>query len=124
MDEIIAAGPRSVPVLIAMITDPRLVKTNEPIICYWYGMTVSDLALCLLADLFADASDRRTVPGSDWASMIDPEDEGMQAADRLHLFVKKHGRAVLQAKWRSLWAQYKDQVYWDAKDRCFKLKGR
>jgi hypothetical protein len=95
MDEIIAAGPKSVPVLIAMTTDSRPVKTNEPIICYWYGATVSDLALCLLADLFSDASDRRTLPGSDWASMMDPEDKERAAADQMHLFVKKHGRAVL-----------------------------
>jgi hypothetical protein len=124
MDEIIVAGPKAVPVLIAMITDARLVKTGEPIICYWYGMTVSDLALCLLADLFSDASNKRTVPGSDWAGMMDTGDKAMQAADQLHLFVKRHGRAVLQAKWQKLWARYKDQIYWDAKNRCFKLQGQ
>jgi hypothetical protein len=120
MDEIIAAGPKAVPVLIAMITDPRQVKTNEPIICFWYGMAVGDLALCLLTDLFADASGRSTVPGSDWSSMMDPEDKGRAAADQLRLFVKKHGRAVLQAKWQKLWTRYGGQVYWNTKDKCFK----
>jgi hypothetical protein len=124
MDEIIAAGPKSVSILIEMITDPRPLRTKEPIICFWYGMTVGDMALCLLADLFSDASDKRTVPGSDWSSLMDPEDKDRAAADQLHLFVKKHGRAALQVKWQKLWARYGDQVYWDSRERCFRLKGK
>lgn len=124
MDEIIAAGPKAVPVLIAMITDAKPVKTNEPVIYYWYGMTVGDLALCLLSDLFSDPSDQRTVPGTYWASMMDAADKNRQAADQLHLFVKRHGRSILQAKWERVWARYQGQVHWDTKDRCFKLNGQ
>jgi hypothetical protein len=125
MDHIIAAGPSSVTILIGMITDERLVRTKEPIICFWYGMTIGDLALCTLSDLFDDASHaKETVPGSDWASMMDPEDKDRPAPDELRLFVKKHGRAALQARWRKLWARYGDQVYWDAKERCFRLRGQ
>jgi hypothetical protein len=122
MDEIIAAGPKSVPVLIRMITDPHLLRTNEPIICFWYGMTVGDIALCTLADLFTDASYKGTVPGADWSSMMDPEDKDRPAADQLRLFVKRHGREVIQAKWKRMWARYREQVVWDTKERCFRLK--
>jgi hypothetical protein len=125
MDEIIAAGLKSVPVLIGMITNSREVRTQEPIICYWYGMTVGDLAALTLTDLFTDAShEKETIPGADWASIMDPEDKDRPAADQFHLFVKRHGRATLRAKWRQLWAQYGDQVYWDGKERCFRLKGQ
>jgi hypothetical protein len=124
MDQIIAAGTESVPVLIGMITDSHEIKTEEPIICYWYGMTVSDAALCTLSDLFTDASEKETIPGTDLASMMDRQDKDRPIADQLHLFVRRHGRAVLQARWRKLWSQYASQVYWDAKGKCFRLKGQ
>ena len=125
MDQIIAGGSKSVPVLIGRITDTRVMKTEEPIICFWYGMTVGDLALCTLADLFADSSDsKETIPGANWAKMMDPQDKDRPASDQLHLFVKRHGRGVLQSKWQKLWAQYKDQIYWNAKQKCFRLKGQ
>jgi hypothetical protein len=124
MDHIISSGPTAVPVLIGMITDTRTVKTEVPIICYFRDMTIGDLAFSVLTDLFTDANDRNTIPGVDWASMMDSEDKDRSSADQLHLFVKRHGRAVLQAKWRKLWTQYKNQVCWDAKERCFRLKGK
>jgi hypothetical protein len=125
IDQIIAAGPKGVPVLIALIDDSRELKTEEPIICYWYGMTVGELALCTLTDLFTDASEpRRTVPGTNWAAWMDPEDKDLPAADQLRLFVKRHGRGALKQKWQKLWARYGEQVYWNSKDLCFRLKGQ
>ena len=48
MDQIIGAGPKSVPVLIAMLTDTRIANTGEPIICYWPEMAIGDIAFCTL----------------------------------------------------------------------------
>ena len=124
MDRIIAGGKDSVPVLIGMIMDEREIRTKEPIICYWHGMTVSDAALCLLSDLFTDANaEKVTIPGLSLADMMDPQDQDRPAADQLHLFVQRHGRAVLQAKWRKLWSQYANQIEWDEQQKCFRLKG-
>ena len=44
MKQIIAAGPKAVPVLIGMLTDTRTAKTEEPIICFWGTMSIGDIA--------------------------------------------------------------------------------
>jgi len=121
MDQIIAEGPKSVPILIEMIADTRPAKTKEPIICYWYGMTIGDIAFCTLSDLFTDATyAKTTLPGATWNDLLGHSDG--PAWEQLDNYIKKHGRAALQAKWRALWNKYKDQIVWDAKQRCFVLK--
>jgi hypothetical protein len=124
MDQIIAAGPKSVPVLIGMITDTRMAKTEEPIICFWPGMAIGDIAFCTLEDLFLNADwTRSTIPGSGWNALLGPDD-GLPSWGQLHRFIEKHGRRVLQSKWQRLWDQYGHQVFWDPKERCFKLKSQ
>ena len=125
MDQIIAAGPKSVPVLIAMIGDARMAKTREPIICYWGGMTIGDIAFCLLSDLFTETNGsaiggRTTMPGAGYEMLGASGD--LPAWEQLHQYIRKHGRAALQAKWQGLWEKYKDQMFWDPKERCFKLR--
>lgn len=121
MDQIIASGPKAVPVLIRMIADRRLANTREPLICYWPGMAVGDIAFCVLTDLFTDTAGRTTVPGADWNDLLGPGNTGA-SWEQLHGFVKKHGSGALQARWRAVWDKYKSQVFWDPKERCFKLK--
>jgi hypothetical protein len=122
MDQIVAGGSKSVPVLIGMIADTRTAQTEEPIICYWPGMAVGDIAFCLLGDLFTDSTyTNKTIPGASWDDMLGPG-KNVAAADQLQAFIKKHGRAALQAKWRLLWDRYGDQIFWDPKERCFRLK--
>lgn len=122
MDQIIAAGPKSVPVLIGMLTDTRMAKTKEPIICFWPGMAISDIAFCLLGDLFLD-SDKTTIPGAGWNEMLGP-DAGLPSWEQLHRFTRMHGTRALQAKWQKLWDEYASRLFWDPKARCFKLKGQ
>jgi len=123
MDQIIAGGPKSIPVLIEMITDARPAKTEEPIICYWYGMAIGDIAFCTLGDLFTDATHgKTTLPRASWDELLGPAGD-QPAPVRFNDFIKKHGRAALQAKWRKLWSKYGSAMYWDPKERCFKLKG-
>ncbi|HEX9110341.1 MAG TPA: hypothetical protein VF845_02600, partial [Terriglobales bacterium] len=98
MDQIIAGGPKSVPVLIGMLTDSGMAKTEEPIICYWPGMTVGDIAFCTLEDLFLNADwTKATVPGAGWNDMLGP-DEGLPAWEQLRRFIRTHGRKALQVK--------------------------
>ena len=124
MDQIIAAGAESIPVLIGMITDSRMARTREPIICYWPGMAIGDIAFCTLSDLFTDSTyARTTIPGANWNDLLGPA-AGRPAWEQLHEFVEKRGRNALQAKWRRLWDRYGTDVYWDAKERCFRLKGQ
>ena len=122
MDEIIAAGPGSVPVLIGMLTDARTAKTKEPIICYWPGMAIGDIAFCLLEDLFLNADwTKAAIPGAGWNDILGPEDN-LPAWEQLHSFIRKHGRRTIQARWLAEWEKYKDRIFWDPKERCFKLK--
>jgi len=124
MDQIIAAGPEAIPVLTGMIADTRMVKTSEPIICYWPGMAIGDIAFCILSDLFTDATYvKTTIPGAGWDDLLGPAGS-RPAWDQLHDFIKKRGRSALQTKWRKLWHTYGPQVYWDAKERCFRLKDK
>jgi hypothetical protein len=121
MDQIIAAGPRAVPTLIRMISDRHMAQTREPLICYWPGMTVGDIAFILLNDFFTDTGGKTTVPGADWGDMLRPENKGA-AWEQLHGFIRKHGSAALQARWQHVWNKYGGQAFWDPKERCFMLK--
>jgi len=122
IEKVIAAGTKSVPVLIELLTDKRQVKTKEPIICFWPGMTIGDIAFCLLSDLFLNVDwTRTTIPGAGWDAMLGPAGD-RPGWEQLHDFVSKHGRASLRDKWKDLWNRYGGQVVWDAKERCFTLK--
>jgi hypothetical protein len=122
MAEIIASGPKSVPILIGMLTDARMAKTPEPIICFWPGMAIGDIAFCLLEDLFLNSDwTKATIPGVSWNDILGPEDN-LPAWEQVHSFIRKHGRKAIQSKWQAQWQNYKDRVFWDPKERCFKLK--
>jgi|SRR5579872_1188429 len=120
MEQIMAGGPRSVPVLIEMLGDRRMAQTKEPIICYWPDMTIGDISFCLLTTLFMDPRGNTTVPGTSWNDMLGRHDR--PAWDQLHWFIKKNGAVALQTKWRRVWARYSRATEWDIKERCFKLK--
>ena len=122
MEQIVATGPKSVPVLIAMIADVRIAKTKEPIICYWPGMAIGDLAFCVLSDLFTDTSlTKATIPGAGWDDMLGPPGE-LPAWEQLHQYIRKHGRMALRAKWQKLWDKYGERMFWDQKAGCFRLR--
>lgn len=120
MDQITAGGTASVPVLIGMVSDGHMAQTREPIICYWPGMTIGDIAFCLLTDLFLSTRRKTTVPGADWNEMLG-SDQSLPAWEQLHSFNKKYGKTALQAKWQRLWNKYGGRVRWDDKENCFKL---
>src|SRR6202042_3143467 len=107
--------------LIGMIADRRMAKTKEPLICYWPGMAVGDIAFVLLIDLCTDTGRRTTVPGADWTDLLGPGNDAA-AWEQLHGFIKRRGSRALQDRWRVVWNKYRRQVSWDSKERCFKLK--
>jgi hypothetical protein len=127
IEQIIAVGPKAIPVLIGKITDlrPAGTETDEPIICYWYGMAMGDIAFCTLLDLFTDSTGgKTTMPGAGWNDMLGSNDRRLPAREQYNDFINTHGRKALQAKWQRLWNKYGSQMYWDAKERCFRLKAR
>jgi hypothetical protein len=119
VDQIIAAGPEAIPVLIGMITDTK--RTKEPIFCFWPYTAIGDIAFTTLTDLFTNPSwDASTIPGAGWDEMLGKGDSS--GSERLHNFIQKYGRAALQAKWQKIWDAYKSRIYWDSTERCFRLK--
>ena len=62
MDQIIAQGNASIPVLISQLTDTR--RTQEPIYDYWSYTTAGDIAYFILTDLFTDSDSKAfNMPG-------------------------------------------------------------
>jgi hypothetical protein len=119
MDQIIAGGKASAPILISQLTDTRPLK--EPIFDYWNRMTVGDVAAFVLQNLFTDSDWRTfTVPGIDeWRNGCGEQNPAEVCWEA---YVKKHGRTYIQAKWQSAWIANKDRLYWDESARCFRLR--
>lgn len=119
MQEILAGGKNSIPILIAQLTDTGL--TPEPIEDYWGFTTSGDVAYIVLTDLFLDA-DWKTfnMPGvPDWTAIMKGCD--FDAASCWRDYVRKHGRKSIQSTWLRAWNRWKDQIYWEPTARCFRI---
>jgi hypothetical protein len=120
VEQIIAGGKDSIPRLIAMLTDERL--SRHQIICFWGNMTVGEVAYVVLMDLFTDSTwQHATVPEATDDYFLGPNAENDAAFQRFRAYTNKHGKRPLQIKWQKVWTRYKDRLYWDDKERCFKL---
>jgi hypothetical protein len=116
MDQVVADGKAAIPILISQLTETR--PTKEPIYDYWSRTTAGDVAYFILNDLFTD---------SDWTTFNMPglksfsDNCKSNAEDCWQRFLKKHGRTFVQHEWLAAWSRNKDRVYWDEKNRCFRL---
>ena len=116
MDQIVADGKSSIPILISQITDARWIA--EPIEDFWPRIQVGDLVYFILSDLFLDDTwTKRTMP----ELFTGPTCEDPSWVCWAN-FRKAHSLATIQAKWRNFWNANKDRIYWDEKARCFRLK--
>jgi hypothetical protein len=119
MDQILAQGKNAIPILISQLTDTR--KSKEPIFDFWGPMTVGDVAYSVLMDLFLDSDWKtRTMPG---LKQID-YDCGASAEQCYQQLLEKHGRKFIQNQWLAAWNANKDRIYWDEKDRCFRVSAK
>lgn len=119
MQEILAGGKSSIPILISQLTDTG--RTKAPIEDYWGYTSSGDVAYIVLTDLFLDA-DWKTfnmpdVP--DWAIVSKGCNGGSEDCWRVYL--KKHGRKSVQQAWLRAWGLWKDRVYWESSARCFRI---
>jgi hypothetical protein len=116
MDQIVADGKASIPILISQITDARWIA--EPVYDYWPKIRTGELAYLILDNLFIDDT---------WTKSTKPEFFSEPKCDQPAWvcwaeFRKTHTLAALQAKWMEFWKQNQDRIYWDAKSRCFRLQ--
>jgi hypothetical protein len=118
MDQILAQGKSAIPILISQLTDTQ--ATNEPIYDYWNETTSGDISYFILTDLFTNASwTTFTMPGLDALKSYCNKNIPAEACWRG--FLKKHGRKYVQDQWLAAWDANKDRVYWDEKERCFRV---
>jgi hypothetical protein len=119
MQEILAGGKSSIPILISQLTDTAL--TEEPIEDYWGHTNSGDVAYIVLTDLFLDADwETFNMPGvPDWPTVMKGCDLGAEGCWRKYL--RKHGRKSVQQAWLRAWNLWKDRVYWEPTARCFRI---
>jgi hypothetical protein len=118
MDRIIKLGKPAIPLLIAQLTDERETK---PIYDYWTYTTIGDNAHFILDDLFLDATwTKFTLPGLE---SLHPDCK--ESAEQCwREFLGKNGRKFVQDQWLAAWNANKDRIYWDDKDRCYRVSAR
>ncbi len=117
VDQVIHDGTSAIPILISQLTNSR--KTHRPVFDYWHDSSEGDIAYFLLHDLFTD-SDWQTfnMPGLD---ALRPSCANIAEEQCWQGFVQKHGRKFVQDQWQRAWRANSGRVYWDEKNRCFRL---
>jgi hypothetical protein len=123
IDRLVARGPEGIDFLISKISDNR--KTKTQVFDFWPVVRVGDVAFLLFCYLFTDASwEHSTVPGISLEAFVEDKDQDQPWFNNYYAHLEKYGRKSLQKKCAEAWAKYRDNVVWDAKDRCFKLKNK
>ena len=114
----------AIPLLIEMLDDESFV-TNQAI-CYLARHPVGDVARVILTDFFTDATwTNSTLPGSSWNEMLESKPDPNRVIPtyyQLTDFKQEHGNKRIKQKWQQLWARYRDEIVWDDRERCFRLK--
>ncbi len=119
IDQLVANGNDVLPFLISKLEDETELKHH--VLDYWpQPVKVSDIAFVILMNFTTDSSwTRHTVPGTDPDSLLGKYDPALPGVERLSRFVEKHGRKTIRHKWERIWAEYKDEIFWDEHERCF-----
>jgi hypothetical protein len=101
MQEILAGGKGSIPILISQLTDTT--RRQEPIEDYWSYTSSGDIAYIVLTDLFTDADSKTfnmpDVP--DWTTVMKGCSSSAESCWRQ--YVRKHGRKSVQQAWLNAW---------------------
>jgi hypothetical protein len=123
VENLIAHGREAVPFLIGKLDDETEIKDH--VFDDWSGVRVGDVAFVILTDFFTDPTwQKTTIPGVGHDTFLGRKPNSNVTGEQLlRNYIAKHGRHDLTTRWRAIWAQYQDRVYWDENDRCFKLRG-
>lgn len=122
IDRLVSYGPEGIDFLVSKIGDNRKMTRIFP---YWQDVRVGDVAFILFCDLFLDASWKHaTAPGISLDDFVKIEYPDNAWHENYQAHIEKYGRKSLQKKCAAAWAKHRDNVAWDAKDRCFKPKNK
>ena len=121
IEELLGHDKESIPYLISKLDDET--KINGHVVHYWHQAHVGDVALIILSDFFTDSTwQSTTIPGVGWDEFLERGDNRNLTGEQvLRNYIAKHGRSVIKKRWLQIWETHKDQIWWDGKDRCFKL---
>jgi hypothetical protein len=119
---LIARGKESIPDLIGELANET--KIEGQILDYWSDVHVGDVALVILTDFFTDSSGQRTtIPGVGWEEFLERGDKNNLTAEQvLRNYITKYGRNKIKDRWQEIWTQYRDRIFWDDGERCFKVR--
>ena len=107
----------AIPLLIEKIVDET--PCAEQPFCYWNDGVIGDVAIGILSDLFSGSN----ISGTDWAGIIGYKDDSDEPfMNAWYDYVERHGRKPIKKHWQRIWTRYKDRIYWDEKELCFKVK--
>jgi hypothetical protein len=124
VDLLIEKGTNSIPLLIEMLDDDKAIE--HQIIDYWSGNSVGDIALVILTDFTTDSSwTASTIDGTSWNELLGSKpnpDILLPVYYQLQDFKLKHGSKEIKRRWQKIWSEHGQQIYWDPKERCFKLR--
>jgi hypothetical protein len=121
VEALIAHGTASVPFLIGKLDDET--KIRGPVFEFWHEVRVGDVAFVILTDFFTDPTwQQTTIPGVGYDTFLERTTDDVMSEQLLRNYIAKRGRHDITRRWREIWAQYKERVYWNETDRCFELK--
>ena len=126
IDALLEQGTNCIPLLIGMLTNQ--VEIDHQIVDYWPLITLGDAAFIILTDLTTDSSWKKsTIPGASWDEILGSKADTnilIPVYCQLQDFKDEHGSKEIQRRWQKIWQEHQEQIYWDAMDRCFKLRNR
>jgi hypothetical protein len=119
MDQILAGGKSSIPVLISQLTETH--KTEAPAEDFWTYTTSGDVAFMLLTDLFTDKDGTTsTLPQAlGWNSINAGCNDS--AEDCWRKYLRDHGIKSVQQSWQNAWQANQDRIAWDPTASCFRV---
>jgi hypothetical protein len=123
IDHLLAKGKECLPLLIDTLDNDT--EIDHQIIDYWPHNTIGDIAFVILTDLTTDSSWRKsTIPGGSWNEILGSKPNNdilLPAFNQLTDFKQHHGSIEIKRRWQALWSRHQNQIYWDQRDKCFKL---
>ena len=117
VDGLINAGPAAIPFLVSKLEDDT--EISGPVFDYWPRVTVGDVALVVLIDLFTTPDGRASVRDLAWDRLLHRQGRDLPAWEILADFVGKHGRERLRLRVESILNPHADHLVWVAKGMYF-----
>jgi hypothetical protein len=121
VEQLIAHGKESIPFLISKLEDET--KIEGHVFDHWYQVAVGDVALVILSDFFLDSSWKRsTIKGMKWDEFLRRgADKNSTGEQLLRNYLEKYGRKRIKERWQNVWQKYQQRIFWDEKERAFKV---